>query len=128
VEVVVACALTALLATGLYGAVLMAVRAVHFNRLAIAGRCLATERMEEVAAAGVDGIALQAPYAELTNRMETGYESDVITWVEVIGHGIDGAPQTNLAGSAYVEVHSFVAFESPFTEQMTTNCYSSIVR
>jgi hypothetical protein len=127
-EVMVASALTLLVAGGLYAATLMAVRTVHSNRLAIAARGLGVERLEEVAAAGLANIALQAPYPVQTNRMEAGYESMLVTSVDVIGHAADQSVAASLAESAYAEVHVNVGFRSPFTKQMVTNRFSAIVR
>jgi len=124
-EVIIAVGLIFLLATGLYLSGIMVLKLTHFNRVSLEARSLGIQRLEEIRAAGLETIALQAPYAALTNKLM--YGEPVTRTVQVIGHDTNGAVVAGLADSAYAEVHVRVAYYSPLTKSVVTNFFSTLV-
>jgi prepilin-type N-terminal cleavage/methylation domain-containing protein len=126
VEVVIAVALVVMLAAGLYGTGSMVMRMTHFNRMALEARALGTQMIEEIAARSIADIAIQVPFANRTNRLQ--YGEQVVRSVQVIGHDASHGVVTNLAKSAYLELHVRAVYVSPLTRSYVTNAFSTLVQ
>lgn len=121
----VAIALVVILAAGLFETGRMVSRMTHFNRIALESRALGSELVEEVSARTVPEIIAQMPFAPLTNRLQFGEQ--VVRSVTIVGHAADQSVVTNLAQSAYLELHVNVVFTSPLTQSPVTNLFSTLV-
>ena len=117
-------ALIVLLAAGLYSAGLLVMRMTAFNRIAIEARQAGIQMLEETAAHSLDEIVQQFPQPPRTNSLL--YGETVVRTLDVVGHDANRNVVSNLAASAYLELHVHVAFASPFTRQVMTNTFSTL--
>ena len=125
IEVVIAMGLLAVVIAGLYACGLTVMKMRLYNSISSESRALGIQKLEEVAANGFDNIIQQVPFNPQTNYLADKYP--VVRQVEVTGHTTNRMV-TNLADSAYLEVHVHVAYYSPLSGRAITDCYSTIVR
>lgn len=126
VEVMIAMALLAILAAGLFATGSMVLRTTSFNRVSLEARALGVQRLEELTAQSIPNIAMQVPFPVLTNRLL--YGEAVVRAINVVGHHANRTVNTNLASSDYLECHVLVSYQSPLSGGTVTNIFSSIVK
>ncbi len=126
VEVVVAVALVAILAIGLFASGIMVRKMTHANRVSLEARTLGIQLIEELSANDIPNLALIMPFEERTNRLQFG--EVVLRNAEAIGHDTNGSIVSNLVDSTYVELHVDVSFLSPLTRKTMINSFSTIVK
>lgn len=126
VEAVIATALLALVAGGLYAGGIMSRKLAVYNGLSVEAKGLAVEKLEEIVSGGVQDIVVLAPYGAQTNVVRQGRE--IVRTIDVVGHDAYGGVDSNLAGSAYVELHVHSTFTSPISGRSVTNSLTTIVR
>ena len=126
VEVVIAMGLLAIVIAGLYAGSRAVTRMRLYNMITSEARALGIQKMEEVTAIGFDNIVMSVPFVVQTNYIGNTYP--VERYVQVIGHTTNLTVETNLANSAYLEIHVEVSCFSAFSGRQVTNVYSSIVR
>jgi prepilin-type N-terminal cleavage/methylation domain-containing protein len=125
VEVMIAIALVTLMSAALYGTGLMLLRLTHFNRVSLEARALGIQLLEEISAESLPELAMMIPFPERTNRLQ--YGEQVVRSVTIIGHAADRQVITNVAASAYAEVHVHAAYRSPLSGRIVTNSFSTLV-
>ncbi len=124
-EAVVASGVVLMLTGGLVATGTMLMKMSLHNRLSIEAQGFALSRIEEITGQPMDTIIIQTPYASQTNYVQDKYP--VIREVEIIGHAADKSVETNLADSAYLEIHVEARFRSPFRGRTNTVVFSTLV-
>lgn len=125
IEVMIASVMLALVSGGLYACGIQAYKMSRLNLLSTQARGLGVQKIEELVGGGFETIALQAPYEVQTNFIQDAYQ--VVRSVEISGHNADGSPVSNLAHSAYLEVHVHIEYNEPRSGRLLTDTYSTIV-
>lgn len=128
VEVLVACALLALVSSGLVACGMVAIRMSHYLRTSTEARGMAKARMEAITSGGRFRLA-QSEYDMILPYTNTAsLDHPVVLNTRVVWHDADGNVVGAGGSNDYAEVHVDVTYFEPFRRGSKTDTYSGIVR
>jgi len=127
VEVMVSCALLALVSAGLVAGGMAAIRMTHYLRTSTEARAMAKGRMEALTSGGK--IRLMQPEYQLLKPYTNTVTLDhpIVLRTRLIWHDATGAVGSGISNE-YAEVHVDVEYFEPFKRGTKTDTYSGIVR
>jgi len=125
-ETLLAGAIVAMIALGLYWAGDLLMKMSIYNNLSIEAEGLAISKLEEIRGLDPADIIQQVPFPDQTIPIRNN-DFHVVRRVDVIGHAVDRSVASNLAQSAYLEIHVDATFLSPFDRSANTVTYSTLV-
>lgn len=126
VEVTIAMAVTTLMSAGIFSVALKTRAFAEHNRAATEARTLARERMEEMIAVGLEGLASPSCTLTQTTTNRTSLGTMIVRTPHVVWHAQDDAI-TNAEDAVYAEIHVDVAYHSPLQKTEVTDVYASLL-
>ena len=121
-----ALAVIVLMSAGLFELGLKMRRFSEATRLDTESRAFAQDRLEQIVAAGRDGLSQSSTTLMNTDTNWSSRGYPVIRTVTVVWHAHDGTVATS-TNDDYAEVHVDAIFTSPLSQKGKTNTYSMLL-
>ncbi len=132
VQLLVALALLSIMAAGMYSAGIQALTMIKSNKMLTAAQGFATQKLEELSAAGFDGVVAQYGdtegwYSEPEPLSSENGKFMMMRTVALIGYDASGTMVMDVNDAVYLQVSVGVGYVSPFTRGTNVISFSTIV-